>query len=74
MGIKFLENWLYDDGIILNNVDPFNLTVMDENQQKSSKKCPLCCVSYTEEKNGNLCAICLTCEIGKVTLGKKIME
>ena len=73
MSIVLEEKWLHDENFIVNKINAHTL-YYDASMLNSCKKCPLCFASYSDKQEGILCTICLTSEVGVVTLGKKIME
>lgn len=73
MNINFDEKWLYDLEIVY-QISSVDLKVMDGNEAGGAKKCPLCNARSEEKYNGSLCPVCKTCQIGKSTMGKKILS
>jgi len=71
-GIVMEEAWMYDENFVGRRVDMVKLEVMAD--EKKGKKCGLCGGVGSEESAGKLCPVCESCEIGKVALGKKIMD
>ena len=69
--VTFEEKWLYDDNVAM-KICTKNFVVMKG--EMGGVGCPLCMAKAEAEYAGQLCGVCMTCELGKVTLGKKIMD
>lgn len=71
--IAFEEQMLYDDAVSM-KISSKSFVLMNVTEQKNSKVCPMCS-SHAEEKfDGMVCGICMTGELGRVSLGRKIMD
>ena len=70
MNLPFTEEMFFDENIS-SKIEASDLTVLGDEKVKTS---PLTKAVYREEKTGEICRVCNSCEIGKETLGIKMLK